>query len=125
LRFVGWSSIAIGALMFAQWALFLVTGQVPELQTEPLAIGFHLVAEFVTAAALIISGLALLRGLAWATGISLVANGMLIYTVINSSGYFAQSGTWPPVIMFAALLVLATVSVALLVRRIALSESAS
>jgi hypothetical protein len=115
----------IGALMLVQWTFFLITDQVPELQTEPLAIGFHLVAEVVTAAALLISGFALLRGVAWAPGISLAAHGMLIYTVVNSSGYFAESGTWPPVIMFAVLLVLASVSVGLLVRHSARDRSAS
>jgi hypothetical protein len=41
----------------------------------------------------------------------MVANGLLIYTVIVSPGYFAQSGQWPLVGMFALLLVLAVLSI--------------
>jgi hypothetical protein len=36
--------------------------------------------------------------------------GMLLYTIIVSSGYFAQKRVWPIVIMFAALLVLTSLS---------------
>jgi hypothetical protein len=118
LKFVGWLSVAIGALMLGQWTLFLVADQVPELQTEPLAIAFHLAAEVLTAAALIVAGIAVLRERAWAVGLSLAANGMLLYTVINSSGYFAQSGMWPAVAMFAVLLVLAVMSIVTLLRHI-------
>lgn len=82
----------------------------PEFQTAPWAIAFHLAAEAATALALIVSGAGLLRGAAWARTVSLVALGMLIYTVIVSPGYFAQQGVWPLVVMFLLLLVLALVS---------------
>jgi hypothetical protein len=46
----------------------------------------------------------------------MVFAGMLIYSVIVSPGYFAQQGQWALVAMFAVLLVLAIVSVAVVVR---------
>jgi len=39
--------------------------------------------------------------------------GMLLYAVINSSGYFAEKRKWPMVGMFAVLLILALVSLGL------------
>jgi len=94
MRFSGWYGIAVGSMMLAQWAVFLATGNVPELQTELLRIAFHLVGEFTTAVGLIVSGIALLKGKPWAAGVYLVAAGMLLYTVVVSPGYFAQQGQW-------------------------------
>ena len=108
-------AIVVGAGMIGQWLVFLATGQVPELVTEPLRIRFHLAAEFATALALLVGGLALLTGQAWGRWFYLLAMGMLLYTVIVSPGYFAEQGNWVFVGMFAVLLLLALVSVALVV----------
>jgi len=115
-KFAAWSSLAIGVLMLAQWMFFLGAGQVPEIRTEPVALAFHLAAEAATALALITAGVLLLRGRALGITLGLVANGMLIYTVIVSPGYFAQLGQWPLVAMFAVLLALAIVSIVQLQR---------
>jgi hypothetical protein len=109
-KFSGWSSLAIGLLMLLQWGFFLASGTVPEVRTAPIAVGFHLAAEATTAVALIVAGLMLLkrdRGAA----LGLVANGMLVYTVIVSPGYFAQLGQWSFVGMFAVLLIIAVVNI--------------
>lgn len=92
--------------MGIQWLFFLATGNVPELETEPLAIGFHLVAELATAVALILAGIGLLRRASRALPVTLLALGMLLYTVINSAGYFAEQGVWIMVGMFGVLLIL-------------------
>jgi hypothetical protein len=115
-KFAAWCSLSIGILMLAQWSFFIAAGQVPELRTEPIRIAFHLVAEGATALALIVAGFSLLRGRPWARVLGLVANGMLVYTVIVSPGYFAQSGQWPLVGMFGLLLVLAAISIVQLSR---------
>jgi len=114
MRFVAWYSIAVGALMLGQWSFFLAFGQVPELQTEPFRIAFHLLGEGVTAIALIVSGIALLRGASWGREAAFAALGMLTYTVLVSPGYFAQLEQWPLVGMFGVLLVLTVVSYVLL-----------
>jgi hypothetical protein len=116
MRVAGWFGIVIGLLITGQWAFFLRAGAIPELQTEPIRLGFHLAAEFVTALALIVSGVATLRADPWGRSGLLVALGMLLYTVIVSPGYFAQRGEWPLVAMFGVLLLSALVMLARLWR---------
>ena len=103
-------AIVVGLLILGQWAFFLITRQVPELKTERVRVLFHIADEFLTAALLIASGVGLLAQQSWAVAIYPVAMGMLLYTIIVSSGYFAQKHVWPMVIMFAVLLVLTAIS---------------
>ena len=116
MKFSGYYSIAVGLLMIGQWVFFLSVGAVVELQTEPIRIAFHLAGELLTAVGLIAGGFALLRGKTWGKWLSLVAAGMLAYSVVVSPGYFAQSGQWPLVGMFAALLALDVLSIYRLAR---------
>ena len=76
--------------MIGMWTASYIAKQIPELESEPIRIKFHLAAEFATATLLIIAGFALFLGQEWATFIYLIAMGMLFYTVIVSPGYFAQ-----------------------------------
>jgi peptidoglycan biosynthesis protein MviN/MurJ (putative lipid II flippase) len=112
---VGWTLLTVGVLMGAQWLFFLATGSVEELETAPRAIAFHLAAETVTAVLLVVAGAGLLRGVGERLG--QIATGALLYTVINSAGYFADRGEWPMVAMFGVLLVVAVGCAALLVLR--------
>jgi len=99
-------AIVVGVLMFGQWAMFLFTGNVPELQTGPIRIAFHLAGEFTTAALLIVGGFGLLTVRRWGYHVFLLALGMLLYTIIVSPGYFGQLGQWAFVLLFAGLVVL-------------------
>jgi hypothetical protein len=105
-RLVAYYSLTIGLLMVLQWGFFLATGNVPELETEPVAIAFHLVAELVTATMLVVAGVGLLRLMTWSLWVALLSFGMLLYTSINSAGYFAEHGEWGMVTMFAVLFLL-------------------
>lgn len=116
MKFVGWCSAVIGVLMFAQWTFFLSSGSVPEVRTAPVALAFHLLAEAVTAIALLVAGVLILSARGTGTPVGLVAHGLLIYTVIVSPGYFAQTGQWPLVGMFSVLLGLSVACVVALLR---------
>ena len=48
-------TFVVDLAIIAIWIVFLATGQDPELQTEPIAIGLHLTLEFLTAALLLFS----------------------------------------------------------------------
>jgi hypothetical protein len=108
-------ALIVGTGIIGQWTFFLVTRQVPELKTEPYRIAFHLGAEFLTATALLVSGIGLLISASWSRPLYLVAIGMLLYTSIVSPGYFAQKREWPLVAMFAVILVIALLSLVLIV----------
>ena len=106
MKYSAWFSLLVGLLMIGQWGFFLATGQVPELQTEPMRIIAHLIGEFLTAILLIIGGIAFFRKKEWAKNLLLAAAGMLLYTIIVSPGYFAELGQWPIVGMFVLLVIL-------------------
>jgi hypothetical protein len=104
-------AIVVGIGMIGMWSVSYLTKKIPELETEPLRIKFHLAAEFATAIILLIAGIGLITGQAWAVSVYLIAMGMLLYTMIVSPGYFAQKGQWAYVGMFAVIFVLAVVSI--------------
>ncbi len=61
----------------------------------------HLTAEFTTAGLLVISGLGLLYEKRWANQMNVFASGMLVYTLIQSPGYYLQRNAMIFVLMFA------------------------
>ena len=122
MKFPAWYGIIVGILMIAQWMVSIISGSVPEFQTEPWRIGFHLAAEFSTAVLLIISGIAVLRSAAWGRSVLLIGLGMVIYSEIVSPGYFAQLGGWPMVGMFIVLLSGAIWSIMLLLSENGIKE---
>jgi hypothetical protein len=107
--------IIVGIAMIAQWIFSLATKQVPELKTELLKILFHLAAEFSTALILIIAGVALLGKSLLGYPLALLGAGMLLYTVINSPGYFAHRHQWGMVAIFAVLLIITAISISQLI----------
>lgn len=114
MKFSAWYGISVGGAIILQWIFFITTGAVPQFQTTPWAIGFHIAAEILLAITLLVSGIATLRSKSWGTKTLLVALGMAIYSEINSPGYFAQLGQWALVAIFAVLLFGAAWSVMLL-----------
>ncbi len=99
-------SIVIGLSIFGMWAMFWITGNIPELETEPLRAGSHLIAELTTAGLLIFGGITLIRKWKYALNLFQVSMGMLIYTLIQSPGYFAEQDEFAFVGMFSVLLII-------------------
>ena len=86
-------AIIVGIGMIAQWSVSLARSQVPELETEPVRIRFHIVAEFITALTLLAGGSGLLIDSGWGLNVYLVSMGMLLYTVLVSPGILcAETG---------------------------------
>jgi len=104
-------ALIIGLGMIVQWILSFSAEGIPELETEPIRIWFHIVGEIITALVLILSGAGLLAGWPWAAPLFLVASGMLIYTAIVSPGYFAQQGKSIWVLFFSIVLLLTVISI--------------
>jgi peptidoglycan/LPS O-acetylase OafA/YrhL len=97
-------AVFMGVAMFGMWSMFIVTDQIPEFEDEAVRISFHLAGEFLTAAALLVSGIAMIKGKDWAFTAFLVAMGMLTYTLVVSPGYYGQQGDYAFVAMFLAFL---------------------
>lgn len=121
-KFAAVYSIVVGVSMTAMWIMFYVTGSIPELITEPARILLHITAEIVTAVVLIIAGSGLLTGKTWGYEVYLVATGALLYTMIQSPGYFLHFGQASFVGMFIVLIIL---SVFLLTKMVKRSKSCS
>ncbi len=96
-------SFIIGIAMIGMWTMFLFTGQVPELQTEPARIIMHLAAEFTTAFSLIVGGFGLLKEKSWSKRFHQFSLGMLMYTLIVSPGYYLHLGDVAMVSMFGVM----------------------
>jgi hypothetical protein len=103
-------AIIVGLGMIGQWTALFISGQIPELETEPYRISFHLAGEGLTAVLLILSGLGLFLSWPWAQPLYLVAGGMLLYTAIVSPGYFVQQGQPSWLGIFLAIVILAVYS---------------
>jgi hypothetical protein len=93
--------------MLLMWLLLLIKKEVPELNTKPTQIFFHLIAEFLTSIMLIIGGVGLLFNQFWGAAVFFVAIGMAIYSTINAAGFYGQLKDWP---MFITLLVFTFIS---------------
>ena len=119
MRFVGWFQIVIGAAVAGLWTLLLATGQVPEVQAGQVDIWFHVAAELTMAAALLAGGIAVLRATPRGPLLSAFALGWLAYSAVNSPGYYAESGEWAVVAMFAVIVAAAAAAFARLAKRAA------
>jgi len=106
-------SLIVGVGIIGLWAMLIVTKQVPEMKTEPIAIGFHIVVENLMGILSVISGIILLLNLIWAPYLFIFAMGLVVYAVINSSGYYGEKKEWIFVGMFGVILILSTVLVIL------------
>ena len=103
-------AIVVGIFMIGFWGLLVLKGQA-DLKERPWDMRTHLAAEFATALLLILAGVGSIAGLSVLSVLAPVALGMLQYTVVNSSGFYAGRGNWPMVGMFAVLAVLTAAAV--------------
>jgi hypothetical protein len=104
-------AILVGIAMIGQWSFSYLSKQIPELESEPIRITFHIAGEIITALCLVLGGIGLLMDLSWGRSLYLVAMGMLFYTVIVSPGYFAQKGDWKWLGIFGSLIVVGLISI--------------
>jgi hypothetical protein len=80
--------IAVGVLMFVSWTVLLATGQVPGISENALAFAFHWTAELLTAIALILAGVAILRGATFRRRLYYFATGLLVIGAAGAIVYY-------------------------------------
>lgn len=102
-----WFQIVVGVCVFGWWITAAMTDGIVEVNEGRSDILFHVAAELLMAGLLVAAGLSILRRgrTPQTTMLSGLALGSLLYSSVNSPGYFAQRGEWPAVAMFAVLLV--------------------
>jgi hypothetical protein len=106
---VAFYCIAVAALMGLWWGIDIRNGALNRPDRSRGEIALHLAAELVTALLLAAGGVVLGRdGSRW---LALVGLGMLLYTLIQSPGYFVARHELAPVVMFAVLAVLTVVAI--------------
>lgn len=110
-------SVIIGSGMIMLWIMLFLTGQIAELQTEPVRIIMHIAGEVLTAIMLIVSAIMWLINIEGSYKLMLFAHGMLTYTLIVSPGYYAQKGNIPMIIMFCVLILITMFNTVYLFRR--------
>ncbi len=86
-------SILMGMTMSGTWAYLLLSNQFPGLRTVPLESTYLLVAEGLTASALIIAGYGVFTHRSWALPLMLVALGELLYCTVRYAGELGQGGS--------------------------------
>ena len=91
--------------MMGMWTMLVFTGQVPYLDTPQAEIRLHIFTELLTAGALILGGLSVLRGWKRLNTLHYISQGMLIYSLINCSGYYIDLGGTAMAAMFGVLLI--------------------
>jgi hypothetical protein len=117
MTFVAVVELIAGVGIIGFWTFALLARKVPEVSAGDRAIWFHMAAEYLLGVALVAGGLALLLvgDEAWTRVVAGVAIGGMVYSTINSPGYYAREGTWGVVAAFATLTLLGLVCAAILI----------
>lgn len=111
-------SIGVGLSIAGAWSTLLIRRQVPELAAGLPSIRFHLTAELIACAGLLVGGIGMLFEQPWGTPIAAVALGMALYATTNSAGYFADLQRRPVVIVFLVLAGIIGAAVAALIKNL-------
>jgi hypothetical protein len=114
-----WYPIAISALIglaiVGLWGVLIRRHAVPELDQGLPSIRFHIAAELLTATGLLVAAAWLVAAdSAEARLLDAGALGAVVYSTINSPGYYADRGERPVVATFAALSIVALSAIAVL-----------
>lgn len=99
-KIAGIYAIIVGCSIILVWIFMLLTNNVPELSTNPTSIYFHIVAEVVMAIMLLVSGFGMLNKYKWSVNLYILSSGLLIYSLINVSGYYVNKDNLAMIIIF-------------------------
>ena len=110
---VSFYSILVGISIIGFWIFFIGAKRLSKLGLvqERIEIGYHVVAEILTAVFLVAAGIGSVYSSSWGRNLSLIALGMLLYSVINSPGPYAARKNAPMIVMFSVLSVLTLIAI--------------
>jgi hypothetical protein len=88
--FVSLYSLLVGISIFGYWAALYTRKQVFAATSRPaIETKYHVVAELLTAAILVVGGIGTILSAEWSGSVLFIGLGMLLYTEINSPGFYA------------------------------------
>jgi len=96
------------------WIIILLNGQIEEGRVEFL---FHLSSEFLMALFCFFAGILVLKKHISGTGLSIAGHAMLIYSVLNAAGYYAERGYVLFPILFIILFILSMFFIYFLIKK--------
>ncbi|NVO19354.1 MAG: hypothetical protein HXX13_06620 [Bacteroidetes bacterium] len=100
-------ALITGSFLLGLWVFFLVNHLIPEVSSRPTESRFHIAVELCTSLMLIISGIRVLYTKGQGEGMLLMSIGMLFYTLLNTSGYYAEKASVGFITIFVLLLITA------------------
>lgn len=98
--------IIVGIGIICLWLMLGFTNQIPEFETEPISIIFHIFIEVSMAIMCIVTGILLIKNHSLGRNFLFISSGMLIYSVINSSGYYGDLGQYLMIVFFGIILII-------------------
>jgi hypothetical protein len=104
-------SILVAISVFGFWLILFFRKKLfdPASNRSRLELEYHILAELLTAGVLIAGALGTILSISWGDSILVLGLGMLLYTVVNSPGYYASRGDKPMVTMFLILAILTVI----------------
>lgn len=109
-KYIGIFFLITGLSIIGLWIMLFITNQIPELQTNKVEILFHITIELIMAIFSIYTGFTIIKKHTFYKQMTMFTSGMLIYSIINSSGYYLNLINYPMLILFAIILVLVILS---------------
>jgi phosphotransferase system glucose/maltose/N-acetylglucosamine-specific IIC component len=113
-RIIAGYSLFLGIAILGLWGAILVNGEIPE---GPVEFSFHLISEILMAAGCMAAGILMLRHNSTGTLLGIASHAMVIYSVLNAAGYYAERGQIYFPILFMMLLAASVAILTLLVKQ--------
>lgn len=106
--------VLLGVSISGMWIIILLNGEIEEGRVEFL---FHLFSEFLMALTCFSAGILTLRKHFSGIGLSIAGHAMLIYSVLNAAGYYAERGNVMFPVLFIVLFLLSLIFIYFLVKK--------
>jgi hypothetical protein len=86
-------TLGAGASIALLWIVIIATGRLPRIAAGRGDFGWHVAAELVTAALLLVAGIGRVIEASWADLATAVSLGALVYAITASAGHYLRTGT--------------------------------
>lgn len=117
LKLIGGYSVFLGLSVIVMWIQIIMNESIPEGKTE---MSFHLFSEFLMALLCLLSGFLLIKQKPKGQITNATAHAMVIYSLINAMGYYAERNEKSMVVLF---IILAFLSIIILFYHLIISNS--